>query len=84
MEDPLWALRVWEGGMSFHGGMLGVIFACWVFARRQSLDFPRLLDFVAPLVPIGLGLGHSATSLARSCGAVPLTCPGPWCSPPTL
>ena len=58
LEDPLWALRVWEGGMSFHGGMLGVIFANWLYARSHELDYPRLLDFVAPLVPIGLGLGR--------------------------
>lgn len=58
LDDPMWALRVWEGGMSFHGGMLGVIFANWLYARRQKIDFPRLLDFVAPLVPVGLGLGR--------------------------
>ena len=57
-EDPLWAVRVWEGGMSFHGGMLGVIFANWLYARKHALNFPDLLDFVAPLAPIGLGLGR--------------------------
>jgi len=58
LEDPLWGLRVWEGGMSFHGGMLGVIFANWLYARAHKLNFARLLDFVAPLAPIGLGLGR--------------------------
>ena len=58
LADPMWALRVWEGGMSFHGGMLGVIFANWLYARSQGIDFGRLLDFVAPLVPIGLALGR--------------------------
>jgi phosphatidylglycerol:prolipoprotein diacylglycerol transferase len=58
LEDPLWAIRVWEGGMSFHGGMLGVIFANWLYARRHSINYAALLDFVAPLVPIGLGLGR--------------------------
>jgi phosphatidylglycerol:prolipoprotein diacylglycerol transferase len=57
-DDPLWAVRVWEGGMSFHGGMLGVIFANWLYARKHSINFPDLLDFVAPLVPVGLGLGR--------------------------
>jgi phosphatidylglycerol:prolipoprotein diacylglycerol transferase len=57
-HDPLWAFRVWEGGMSFHGGMLGVIFANWWYARKHHLDFVRMLDFVAPLVPVGLGLGR--------------------------
>ncbi len=57
-EDPLWAFRVWEGGMSFHGGLLGVIFANYLYARAHHIDFARLLDFVAPLVPVGLGLGR--------------------------
>ncbi|MEE4661764.1 MAG: prolipoprotein diacylglyceryl transferase [Halieaceae bacterium] len=57
-EDPGWALRVWEGGMSFHGGMLGVIFANWLYARSLRVNFADLLDFVAPLVPVGLGLGR--------------------------
>jgi phosphatidylglycerol:prolipoprotein diacylglycerol transferase len=57
-EDPVWLLRVWEGGMSFHGGLLGVILASWFFARRQGVPFLRLLDFVAPLAPLGLALGR--------------------------
>jgi phosphatidylglycerol:prolipoprotein diacylglycerol transferase len=57
-EDPGWALRVWEGGMSFHGGMLGVIVANWLYARKHQINFADLLDFIAPLVPLGLGLGR--------------------------
>jgi phosphatidylglycerol:prolipoprotein diacylglycerol transferase len=57
-EDPAWLLRVWEGGMSFHGGMLGVILATFLFARRQGIAFGPLLDFVAPLAPLGLALGR--------------------------
>ena len=57
-EDPTWALRVWEGGMSFHGGMLGVIFANGLYARSLRVNYADLLDFVAPLVPVGLGLGR--------------------------
>ncbi|MCW4149498.1 prolipoprotein diacylglyceryl transferase [Halomonas sp. 18H] len=56
--DPLWVLRVWDGGMSFHGGLLGVLLAAWWFARRKQLAFFTLTDFVAPLVPIGLGAGR--------------------------
>jgi hypothetical protein len=44
--------------MSFHGGMLGVILACWLYARRQGIGFGPLLDFVAPLAPLGLALGR--------------------------
>jgi phosphatidylglycerol:prolipoprotein diacylglycerol transferase len=58
LEDPLWAFRVWEGGMSFHGGFLGVLFAMYLFGRRHKIAFWPLMDFVAPLVPVGLGLGR--------------------------
>jgi len=58
LADPLWLLRVWEGGMSFHGGLLGVIFAMWWYGRKVGSGFWRLADFVAPLVPVGLGAGR--------------------------
>jgi phosphatidylglycerol:prolipoprotein diacylglycerol transferase len=58
LADPLSLLRVWEGGMSFHGGLLGVLGALALWARRQRLPFWDLVDFVAPLVPPGLGLGR--------------------------
>lgn len=57
-EDPGWLLKVWQGGMSFHGGFLGVLLAMYWFARRHNINFGALMDFVAPLVPIGLGLGR--------------------------
>ncbi len=56
--DPLSLLRVWEGGMSFHGGLIGVIAVMALFARRRGKRFFEVADFVAPLVPIGLGLGR--------------------------
>lgn len=58
LSDPLRLLRVWEGGMSFHGGLVGVGLALLLFARKQRLSVLRLADFVAPLVPVGLGLGR--------------------------
>jgi len=58
MDNPLILLTVWQGGMSFHGGLLGVMTAMWFFARRQKIKFFKLMDFVAPLVPIGLGAGR--------------------------
>jgi len=58
LRDPLWVFRVWEGGMSFHGGLLGVILATYILARREKIPFMNLLDFVAPLVPMGLALGR--------------------------
>jgi phosphatidylglycerol:prolipoprotein diacylglycerol transferase len=58
VHDPLALLRVWEGGMSFHGGLLGVLAAIWWWSRRNKIHFFDSVDFVAPLVPIGLGLGR--------------------------
>jgi len=58
LHDPLQLFRVWEGGMSFHGGLLGVLVAGWWWSRRNKIHFFDTVDFVAPLVPIGLGLGR--------------------------
>ena len=58
LADPAKILRVWEGGMSFHGGLIGVLLATWLFARRNGKPFFALMDFIAPLVPIGLGAGR--------------------------
>jgi phosphatidylglycerol:prolipoprotein diacylglycerol transferase len=58
LANPLWLLKVWEGGMSFHGGLLGVIVAMFLYARRLRLPVGSLLDNVAPIVPIGLGMGR--------------------------
>ena len=55
---PLALFKVWDGGMSFHGGLLGVLAAGWWWSRRHKLHFFDTVDFVAPLVPIGLGLGR--------------------------
>jgi phosphatidylglycerol:prolipoprotein diacylglycerol transferase len=58
VHDPLALFRVWEGGMSFHGGLLGVLVAGWWWSRRNKIHFFDTVDFVAPLIPIGLGLGR--------------------------
>lgn len=60
VEDPLWAFKLWQGGMSFHGGLLGVIVSLWLFARRTGKRLLAVADFTAPLVPIGLGFGRLA------------------------
>jgi phosphatidylglycerol---prolipoprotein diacylglyceryl transferase len=57
-RDPLFILRVWEGGMSFHGGLIGVLLALWWFGRRTGRHFLQVGDFAAPLVPLGLGFGR--------------------------
>jgi phosphatidylglycerol:prolipoprotein diacylglycerol transferase len=58
LNDPLRLLRVWEGGMSFHGGFLGVLVAVWWYGRRNGKRFFALTDFIAPLVPLGLLAGR--------------------------
>jgi phosphatidylglycerol---prolipoprotein diacylglyceryl transferase len=58
LEDPLLLFRMKDGGMSFHGGLLGVMVAVLLWSRRQRLHFFDTMDFVAPLVPAGLGLGR--------------------------
>lgn len=57
-RDPLFLLRIWEGGMSFHGGLLGAILGLWWFARTSGRGFFAVSDFVTPLAPLGLGLGR--------------------------
>ncbi|WP_273383050.1 prolipoprotein diacylglyceryl transferase [Actinobacillus porcinus] len=58
ITDPLYLFRIWEGGMSFHGGLLGVIVAMIWTSIRQKRSFWQTADLVAPLVPVGLGLGR--------------------------
>lgn len=58
VQNPLSILKVWEGGMSFHGGLLGVMAAAWWWTRRHRTHFFDTMDFVAPLVPLGLGFGR--------------------------
>ena len=58
IEHPLEIFYVWQGGMSFHGGFLGVLVAMVFFGRKYQKSWLSIMDFVAPLVPIGLGAGR--------------------------
>ncbi len=58
VADPLYLFKIWTGGMSFHGGLLGVIAAIVWFAKKKQTSLLAVGDFVAPLVPIGLGAGR--------------------------
>lgn len=58
IHDPLSMLKVWQGGMSFHGGLLGVLVAMYYFSRVQHKPFFAITDFIAPLVPLGLAAGR--------------------------
>ena len=60
LQHPLDALQVWQGGMSFHGGALGVLVALVVFTRQRGLSLMGFADRVCVIVPLGLGLGRIA------------------------
>jgi phosphatidylglycerol:prolipoprotein diacylglycerol transferase len=58
LDNPLILFKVWEGGMSFHGGLLGVMAASLWWTRTHKLHYFDTMDFVAPLIPAGLGFGR--------------------------
>jgi phosphatidylglycerol:prolipoprotein diacylglycerol transferase len=58
LADPLSVIRIWEGGMSFHGGLIGVLVALGLFASRRSRSIGDVFDFTAPLPAIGFGAGR--------------------------
>jgi phosphatidylglycerol:prolipoprotein diacylglycerol transferase len=58
IADPLVLFRIWQGGMSFHGGLVGVLIAMWLYGRRTGRTFFQVTDYIAPLVPVGLGAGR--------------------------
>ena len=58
LDNPLAMLRVWEGGMAFHGGLMGVLTVCVLFSRRHDIACLALADLVAPIAPIGFFLGR--------------------------
>ncbi len=60
IDHPIRIIAAWEGGMSFHGGAVGVIVALWLFARSRKIDFVQLGDMVTTVVPIGLFFGRIA------------------------
>jgi phosphatidylglycerol---prolipoprotein diacylglyceryl transferase len=58
LENPLNLFKIWEGGMSFHGGLLGVLLAFYLYSRKVHKTFFQIADFIAPVVPLGLGAGR--------------------------
>lgn len=60
LADPIAILRLWDGGMSLHGGTIGVIIAIWYMCRREQLNFLRFCDYVACVIPFGLFFGRIA------------------------
>jgi phosphatidylglycerol---prolipoprotein diacylglyceryl transferase len=58
LQHPIEIFAVWQGGMSFHGGFLGVLVAMFLFNKKHPQPWLKTMDFIAPLVPIGLGAGR--------------------------
>ena len=58
ISNPLTILQIWQGGMSFHGGLIGVTLGLWIYCRKYQIAFFAMTDFVSPLIPIGLGAGR--------------------------
>ena len=58
LADPLYLFKITEGGMSFHGGLAGVLIAMWLFGRKLGKTMWQITDFMAPFVPLGLGFGR--------------------------
>ena len=54
-SDPLSLFYIWQGGLSFHGGFLGVLVSSYFLSKRWKMNFFEIMDFIAPYVPIGLG-----------------------------
>ena len=88
LDHPLDVVKVWQGGMSFHGGLLGVIIAVWLYGRKINKAFFEATDFLAPVVPVGLFTGRIGTPLPsiwvlsmRNYGANRQTSPGQWFFP---
>lgn len=75
LADPLIAVRIWEGGMSFHGGLIGVVIALWLFGHQRGLGFWRTMDFTAPLVPPGLFAGRIGNFINGELWGHPTTVP---------
>ena len=80
LSNPLEIAMVWKGGMSFHGGLLGVLGAMALFARGKGRPFLQVMDSSRPACHWDWPAGASATSSMASCGAAPPMhrCPGPW------
>lgn len=75
MHHPLAIFEVWHGGMSFHGGLLGVLTAAWIYGRHIGKRFFVVTDFVAPVVPVGLFFGRIANFINGELWGAPTSLP---------
>ena len=84
IDDPLTIVRIWEGGMSFHGGLIGGIIAVWVFARRRGRRLADVLDFLAPLSGIGILAGRIGNFINGELWGKPTSAPWGFTVDPAL
>jgi phosphatidylglycerol:prolipoprotein diacylglycerol transferase len=75
LADPVEIFRIWKGGMSFHGGLLGVIAGVWLYARSRKLTFFYVMDFVALVVPFGLLTGRIGNFINAELWGAPSSLP---------
>lgn len=80
LSHPAAILQAWQGGMSFHGGLIGVLLACWLFGRKTGRGFFTVTDFAAPLVPTGLLAGRLGNFINGELWGGSRTCRGAWSS----
>lgn len=74
-DNPAEILQVWDGGMSFHGGLLGVILAIWWFTKRRDIPIRAFADYIACVVPIGLFFGRLANFINGELWGAPSNLP---------
>jgi phosphatidylglycerol:prolipoprotein diacylglycerol transferase len=75
LAHPLEIFFVWEGGMSFHGGLIGVILVMYLFGRKRGVSFLTVSDFIAPLIPLGLAAGRLGNFINGELWGRPSTLP---------
>lgn len=78
LDHPLEVLAIWKGGMSFHGGFLGVLTAMWLYGRKTGRGFWQVTDFIAPLVPTGLAAGRVGNFINGELWGRPASADLPW------
>ena len=78
IENPISIFYIWQGGMSFHGGMLGVFTGLYLFGRKNGMTFFQVSDFIAPWVPIGLGAGRIGNFINKELWGRPMETVMPW------
>ncbi|MFQ6004517.1 MAG: prolipoprotein diacylglyceryl transferase [Woeseia sp.] len=74
-RDSLYIFKIWEGGMSFHGGLAGVLVAMWLYGRSLGRTMWQMTDFVAPLSPLGLGFGRVGNFINNELWGKPTSVP---------